>query len=142
MVSLFFAMVSWFVQTFQLFLGRKFSIQFSLRQFFLKSIGEVFMEKSLKDFVLVIMLVKLTVHIFLRNHVFLIQKIQWPTFVSSFSAVCQVSTPGGFPRRSIFGFSSVVIKTVPPISSWQRTTNDWDTYEVVNPKHYGKPEHH
>ena len=34
--------------------------------FYLKSIGQVFVEKSLKNYVLVIMLV----HIFLRNHIF------------------------------------------------------------------------
>ena len=31
---------------------------------------------------------------------FKIKNIQWPTFVSSFSAVYRVSIPGGYPRRS------------------------------------------
>ena len=41
-------------------------------------------------------------HIFLRNCVFVQgKKIHWPTFVSSFSAVCRVSISGEYPHRSI-----------------------------------------
>ena len=63
------------------------------------------------------------------NEKFIIQKMRWPISKSMQAFLATVP-----PLYHVNG------KRVPTGESWQCTTKTGDTYEKVNPKHYGKPE--
>ena len=90
---------------FNFFLETKFSIQLRLRQF-LFEVNRV----SIRGDVLIKLCAShhaieaASTHVSEKSCFRLRQKIHWPTFVPSFSAVNRVSISGGFPHQSILLF--------------------------------------